>query len=129
MDASKTRLGGNGRTNLAVDKTIFTCVEMSIYSCSPKQQQQQQQHSIVFNPLPDMPILDSSSSAADKNMMSKILTNGGYNFLIEQKTLWEKEKLLFTSNFFFSHNVFKSCQLLMRQNEYLWSKGLRVGIY
>ena len=27
-------------------------------------------------------------------------------------------------NFFFSHNVFKSCLLLMRQNEYLWSKRL-----
>ena len=49
----------------------------------------------------------------------------GYNDLIEQKTLLEKEKLLVTSNFFFSHNVFKSCLLLMRQNDYLWSKGLR----
>ena len=29
------------------------------------------------------------------------------------------------SNFSFSHNVFKSCLLLMRQNEYLWSKGLK----
>ena len=48
----------------------------------------------------------------------------GYNYLIELKTLLEKEKLLVTSNFFFSHNVFKSCLLLMRQNEYLWSKGL-----
>ena len=28
------------------------------------------------------------------------------------------------SNFSFSHNVFKSCILLMRQNEYLWIKGL-----
>ena len=28
------------------------------------------------------------------------------------------------SNFFFSHYVFKSYLLLMRQNEYLWSKGL-----
>ena len=26
--------------------------------------------------------------------------------------------------FSFSHNVFKSCLLLMRYNEYLWSKGL-----
>ena len=25
----------------------------------------------------------------------------------------------------FSHNVFKNCLLLMRQNEYLWSKGLK----
>ena len=24
----------------------------------------------------------------------------------------------------FYHNVFKSCLLLMRQNEYLWSEGL-----
>ena len=39
--------------------------------------------------------------------------------------MWEKKKLLVTSNFFFSHNVFKSCLLLMRQNEYLWSKGIR----
>ena len=30
----------------------------------------------VFNPLPDMPILGSSNSAANKNMMSKIWTNG-----------------------------------------------------
>ena len=29
-----------------------------------------------------------------------------------------------TSNFFFSHNVFKNCLLLIHQNEYLWSKGL-----
>ena len=48
-----------------------------------------------------------------------------YSYLIELKTLLEKEKLLVTSNFSFSHNVFKSCQMLMRQNEYLWSKGLK----
>ena len=29
-----------------------------------------------FNPLPDMPILGSSSSTANKDMMSKIWTNG-----------------------------------------------------
>ena len=29
------------------------------------------------------------------------------------------------SNFYFSHNVFKNCLLLMRQNEYLWSKELK----
>ena len=28
------------------------------------------------------------------------------------------------SNFSFSHKVCKSCLLLMRQNEYLWGKGL-----
>ena len=45
------------------------------------------------------------------------------SYLIEHKTLWVKEKLLVTSNFSFSHNVFKSYLLLMCQNEYLWSKG------
>ena len=38
--------------------------------------------------------------------MEEISSNG-------LKTLWEKEKLLVTSNLFFSHNVFKSCLLLM----------------
>ena len=34
-----------------------------------------QAHNIAFNPLPDMPILGSSSSAANKDLMSKIWTN------------------------------------------------------
>ena len=45
------------------------------------------------------------------------------------ENIMEKEKLLVTSNFFFSHIVFKSCLLLIRQNEYLWSKGLKVEAY
>ena len=49
----------------------------------------------------------------------------GYIYLIEWETLWEKEKLLIKSNFSFSHNVFKSCLLLLRQNEYLCSKGFK----
>ena len=42
-------------------------------------------------------------------------------------SIWghKKEKLLATSNFSFSHNVFKSCLMFMHQNEYLWSKGLK----
>ena len=47
--------------------------------------------------------------------------------------LWEKEKLLITGNFSFSCNVFRSCLLLMLQNEYPWSKCLirieRLPIY
>ena len=74
----------------------------------------------LFNPLPDMPSLGSSN----KDMMSRNMEKWGYNYLIEQKTLWEKEKLLVTSNFSFSYIVFKSCMLLMRQIEYIWSKGL-----
>ena len=48
----------------------------------------------------------------------------GYSYLIDLKTLWEKEKLLVTSNFSFSYHVFKICLLLMRQNEYICSKDL-----
>ena len=40
-------------------------------------------------------------------------------FLKELKTLWEKEKLLHLSNFFFCHNVFKS-HLLHRYQKYLY---------
>ena len=46
--------------------------------------------------------------------------------MIEYKTLWEKEKLLVMSNLYFSHKVLKSCLLLMRQNEDLWSKELNL---
>ena len=53
----------------------------------------------------------------------------GYSYLNELRRLWEKEKLLLTSNFSFSHNVFKSCLILMRHNEYLWSKRLRLRVY
>ena len=31
--------------------------------------------------------------------------------------------------FLFSHDVFKSCLLCMRLNEYLWSKGLREFVF
>ena len=37
----------------------------------------------LLNHLPHMPILGSFNSAANKNIMSKILTNGGHSFLIE----------------------------------------------
>ena len=54
----------------------------------------------VFNPLPDIPILDSSNSAANKdNYDVKNMDKQGYIYLIEWKTLWEKEKLLAMSNF------------------------------
>ena len=35
-----------------------------------------------------------------------------------------KEEIARHEQFFFCHNVFKNCLLLMRQNEYLWSSGL-----
>ena len=36
-----------------------------------------------------------------------------------------KGEIACCEHFSFSRNVFKSCLLLMRQNEYLWSKGLK----
>ena len=42
------------------------------------------------------------------------------------KTLWEKEKLLVTSNFSFSHSVFKRLVLQTRENQGLLGNGLRI---
>ena len=41
-----------------------------------------------------------------------------------QKTLWEKEKLLVTSNFSFSHSVFKRLVMQTCKNQGLFRKGL-----
>ena len=41
-----------------------------------------------------------------------------------KKTLWEKEKLLVTSNFSFFHSVFKRLVLQTRENQGLFGKGL-----
>ena len=41
------------------------------------------------------------------------------------KTLWEKEKMLLTINFSFSHSVFKRLVLQTCKNQDLFGKGLR----
>ena len=61
-----------------------------------------------INPLPQIAILGSTNSAANTDIMSKIWING-IQLSDWVEILWEKEELLVTSNFFFSHNVFKSC--------------------
>ena len=43
--------------------------------------------------------------------MSKNIDKWGYSYLIEMKTLWEKEKFL--------------VMFVIHQNEHLWSKGLK----
>ena len=43
------------------------------------------------------------------------------------KTLWEKKKLLVTSNFSFSYSVFKRFVLQTRKNQGLFGKGLMVS--
>ena len=52
-----------------------------------------------YNTLPNLPILGFSNSASNKDMtnMDKLR----YNYLIELRILWEKEKLLVTSHFSF----------------------------
>ena len=50
--------------------------------------------------------------------MAESATNG-------QKKLWEKVKLLVTSNFPFSQSVFKGLVLQTRKNKGLFGKGLR----
>ena len=45
--------------------------------------------------------------------------------LKDYKTLREKEKLLITSNFSFSHSVFKTLIPQTRKNQGLFGKGLK----
>ena len=45
-----------------------------------------------------------------------------------QKTLLGKEKLLVTSNFSFSHSVFKKLVLQTRKSQGLFAKGLRCKV-
>ena len=73
----------------------------------------------LFNPLPHMPTLGSSNSAANKNIMSKIWTNGVQLSDVVENFVGKREIA--------HYNVFKSCLLLMHQNEYLRSKGLIAG--
>ena len=45
----------------------------------------------------------------------------------EQKTLWEKEKLLIMSNFSFSDSVFRRLVIQTHKNQGLFEKGLIAG--
>ena len=76
-----------------------------------------------------MPILGSSSSAANKDRMSKIWKKWGSITQLSRKQCGKRKKLLIMSNLSFPHNVFKSSRVLMRQNEYLWSKGLNLASF
>ena len=49
------------------------------------------------------------------------------SFLNGQKTLWEKDKLLVSSNLSFSHSVFKRPALQTSKNQGLFGKGLNVA--
>ena len=70
-----------------------------------------------------MAILDSFSSAANQGMMAKIWTNGDTIICLSRKHCGKRRNYV-TSNFSFSHNIFKSSLLLMCKSECLWSRGL-----
>ena len=53
-----------------------------------------------------------------------LIFNFGFRKGRLSQTLWEKEKLLITSTFSFSHSVFKRLVLLTRKNQGLSGKGL-----
>ena len=76
------------------------------------------------NPLPHMPNFGSSNSTANKDMMSKIWTNGYTIILFSRKHCWKRRNCSLRAISSFP-TVFKSCLLLMHQNEYLRSKGLK----
>ena len=81
-----------------------------------------------FNPFPNDkfwtgPNLKSLQTTISNLLkMAEISTNGW-------KTLWEKKKLLVTSNFFFSHSVFKRLVLQTRKNQGLFGKGLKRPLF
>ena len=70
-------------------------------------------------------MLDSSKLKEFPDDNSKLDRNGT-KFSIRVETLWEKEKLLVTSNFSFSRCVFKRLVLQTRKNQGLFGKGLIV---
>ena len=74
-----------------------------------------------------MNLISGQNPAAPNKDNVKNINKWGYIYPIEWKRLWEKQKLLVTSNCSFSHNVFKSCLLVMCQYEYLLSNRLTLA--
>ena len=78
---------------------------------------------LCFNPLPHLPILGSSKSVANKNMMSKIWKNGvQLSDWVENNV--EKGEIACYEQFLLFPQCFQKLLLMVLQNEYLWSKGL-----
>ena len=77
---------------------------------------------LSFNPLPHMPTLGSSNSAANKDMMSKIWTNEDTIILLSRKHCGQWTNCSLRAIYLFP-TLFSKAVLLMHQNEYLCSKG------
>ena len=78
-----------------------------------------------FSPFPKRQTLDSSKLKEFADDNSKFNENGGKVSKRVENT-GEKEKLLVTSNFSFSHSVFKRLVLQTRENQSLFGKGLNL---
>ena len=81
----------------------------------------------AFNPLLHLPILGSSNSAANEDMMSNIWTNEDTIFWLSRKHCGKRRNCSLRGMSSFP-TVFSKAVLLMRQNEYLWSKGLNSAL-
>ena len=80
-------------------------------------------HSKWTSPFPKRQILDSSKLKELADNDFKFDENGRKSIQMGRKH-WEKEKLLITSKFSFSHGVFKILLLQTRKNQGLFGKGL-----
>ena len=78
---------------------------------------------LLLYPFPKQQILDSSKLKASADDNFKFGKNGGKPSNRVEYTVG-KEKLLVTSNFSFSHNVFKRLLLQTRENPGLFGNGL-----
>ena len=76
----------------------------------------------IFKPFPHTTNLQKTTMRTSRQHYG-MFHNGKCNYWIELKTLWQKEKLLVLSNFSFTHNVFKSRKLKLRQNASASRKG------
>ena len=77
---------------------------------------------LYYNPFPN----NKSSKLkefADHNIK---FAENGRKFSERIETLWEKKKLLVTSNFSFSHSVFKRPVLQTGKNQGLFEKGFTI---
>ena len=77
----------------------------------------------INNPLPG----DKFETLPNSNCLQMTIsgmTKMGESYPNREKTLWEKEKLLVTSNFSFSHSVFKRLVSQGRQKVSLCGNGL-----
>ena len=75
-----------------------------------------------------MPILWCSNSAANKDMMSKIWTNGDTIIRSRRKHCGKRGNCSLRAISPFPTMFSKSCLVLMYQVDYLWGKGLNKHI-